>query len=102
MTCGNRMSPSHTNKRGARYRYYVSQAVLQRRPKAGRINQQRMRHLRMRSSNLPDKSNGRRINQNTLVQPKLDRVDSLERVVRAERRTCRGTAARSADAIGLV
>jgi site-specific DNA recombinase len=25
---GNRMSPSHTNKRGARYRYYVSQAVL--------------------------------------------------------------------------
>jgi site-specific DNA recombinase len=27
---GNRMSPSHTNKDGARYRYYVSQAVLQR------------------------------------------------------------------------
>ena len=26
---GNRMSPSHTNKGGARYRYYVSQAVLQ-------------------------------------------------------------------------
>src|SRR5437660_3360787 len=26
---GNRMSLSHTNKRGARYRYYVSQAVLQ-------------------------------------------------------------------------
>ncbi len=26
---GNRMSPSHTNKRGVRYRYYVSQAVLQ-------------------------------------------------------------------------
>jgi DNA invertase Pin-like site-specific DNA recombinase len=36
---GNRMSPSHTNKRGARYRYYISQAVLQRRPKqAGSIN----------------------------------------------------------------
>ena len=41
---GNRMSPSHTNKGGARYRYYVSQAVLQNkrhsrrldRPRAGR------------------------------------------------------------------
>jgi site-specific DNA recombinase len=31
---GNRMSPSHTNKVGARYRYYVSQAVLQNRPQA--------------------------------------------------------------------
>jgi DNA invertase Pin-like site-specific DNA recombinase len=31
---GNRMSPSHTNKAGARYRYYVSQAVLQRKPLA--------------------------------------------------------------------
>jgi site-specific DNA recombinase len=27
--CGNRMSPTHTNKGGARYRYYISQAVLQ-------------------------------------------------------------------------
>src|SRR5437868_10578961 len=31
---GNRMSPSHTNKRGARYRYYVSQAVLANKPVA--------------------------------------------------------------------
>jgi site-specific DNA recombinase len=31
---GNRMSPSHSNKGGARYRYYVSQAVLQRKPLA--------------------------------------------------------------------
>src|SRR5437870_8924641 len=31
---GNRMSPSHTNKRGVRYRYYVSQAVLQDKPEA--------------------------------------------------------------------
>jgi site-specific DNA recombinase len=31
---GNRMSPTHTNKDGARYRYYVSQAVLQRKPLA--------------------------------------------------------------------
>jgi DNA invertase Pin-like site-specific DNA recombinase len=29
---GNRMSASHTNKRGARYRYYVSQLVLQGKP----------------------------------------------------------------------
>jgi len=28
---GNRMSPSHTNKLGARYRYYVSHAILQQR-----------------------------------------------------------------------
>lgn len=28
---GNRMTPTHTNKRGARYRYYVSHALLQRR-----------------------------------------------------------------------
>jgi DNA invertase Pin-like site-specific DNA recombinase len=28
---GNRMSPSHANKKGARYRYYVSQALLQNR-----------------------------------------------------------------------
>jgi hypothetical protein len=28
---GNRMTPTHTNKRGARYRYYVSHAILQNR-----------------------------------------------------------------------
>jgi site-specific DNA recombinase len=31
---GNPMSPTHTNKKGARYRYYVSQAVLQKLDKA--------------------------------------------------------------------
>jgi site-specific DNA recombinase len=31
---GNRMSPSHSNKGGARYRYYVSQVVLQGKPQA--------------------------------------------------------------------
>jgi site-specific DNA recombinase len=31
---GHRMSPSHTNKGGARYRYYVSQVVLQGKPQA--------------------------------------------------------------------
>jgi DNA invertase Pin-like site-specific DNA recombinase len=30
---GNAMSPSHSNKKGVRYRYYVSQALLQDRPK---------------------------------------------------------------------
>jgi site-specific DNA recombinase len=29
---GNRMSPAHANKAGCRYRYYVSQALLQQRP----------------------------------------------------------------------
>jgi hypothetical protein len=32
--CGNCMSPTHANKRGVRYRYYVSQAVLQNKPQA--------------------------------------------------------------------
>jgi site-specific DNA recombinase len=27
--CGNPMSPSHANKKGVRYRYSVSQAILQ-------------------------------------------------------------------------
>src|SRR3984893_15362830 len=31
---GNRMSPTHANKKGARYRYYVSQALLQNRKAA--------------------------------------------------------------------
>jgi site-specific DNA recombinase len=31
---GNRMSASHSNKGGAHYRYYLSQAVLQRKPQA--------------------------------------------------------------------
>ena len=36
---GNRMSPSHANKRGVRYRYYVSQALLQnRKAEAGTIS----------------------------------------------------------------
>jgi site-specific DNA recombinase len=35
---GNKMTPSHTNKQGARYRYYVSHAILQkRRDEAGTI-----------------------------------------------------------------
>jgi site-specific DNA recombinase len=35
---GNRMSPTHSNKRGVRYRYYVSHALLQnRKDEAGRV-----------------------------------------------------------------
>jgi len=35
---GNRMTPSHTNKRGARYRYYVSHAILQKqKDRAGQV-----------------------------------------------------------------
>jgi hypothetical protein len=30
--CGNRMSPTHSNKGGARYRYYISPAALQKKP----------------------------------------------------------------------
>lgn len=37
-SAGNRMTPSHTVKKGVRYRYYVSQAILQARSgKAGQI-----------------------------------------------------------------
>src|SRR5215211_5623646 len=36
---GNRMSPTHANKRGARYRYYVSHGLLQNRPQeAGSVS----------------------------------------------------------------
>lgn len=36
---GNRMTPSHSNKRGVRYRYYVSHALIQgRRHKAGGVS----------------------------------------------------------------
>jgi site-specific DNA recombinase len=35
---GNRMTPSHTNKHGARYRYYVSHAILQKqKDRAGQV-----------------------------------------------------------------
>src|SRR6516162_1916311 len=35
---GNRMSPTHTNKLGVRYRYYVSHALMQKRKtEAGRV-----------------------------------------------------------------
>jgi site-specific DNA recombinase len=38
-SAGNHMSPSHSVKKGVRYRYYVSQAILGSRPKdAGRIS----------------------------------------------------------------
>ena len=40
---GHRMSPSHTNKGGVRYRYYVSQAVLQGKPQRGRFGRPRSR-----------------------------------------------------------
>ena len=37
-SAGNRMTPSHSVKKGVRYRYYVSQAILGSRPKeAGRL-----------------------------------------------------------------
>ena len=36
---GNRMTPTHTNKRGARYRYYVSHAIMQgRNQEAGSVS----------------------------------------------------------------
>jgi site-specific DNA recombinase len=44
---GNRMSPTHTNKGGARYRYYISQAVLQKKlPAPGSPSRSRARGAR--------------------------------------------------------
>ena len=40
---GHPMSPSHANKKGVRYRYYVSQAVLQNRKIRGRVG---LAHIR--------------------------------------------------------
>ena len=46
------MSPTHANKRGARYRYYVSQAVLQRKAAGGRHRSPACRPPRSRRSSL--------------------------------------------------
>jgi hypothetical protein len=78
---GNRMSPSHSNKRGARYRYYVSQAVLQNKPAAagsiGRVPAAEvealvlaaLRHLDAAGAGQPSPDNDR-----ALVDRHLERV----------------------------
>jgi hypothetical protein len=48
---GNRMTPSHSNKDGVRYRYYVSHTFLQRREKeAGRVTRVQRSSWRSSSS----------------------------------------------------
>jgi site-specific DNA recombinase len=52
---GNKMTPSHTNKKGARYRYYVSHAILQKRKnEAGSVNRVPAQRSRPRLSRLSD------------------------------------------------
>jgi DNA invertase Pin-like site-specific DNA recombinase len=71
---GNRMTPTHTNKRGARYRYYVSHAVLQKRkeeagsvsrvpaPEIEAIVQRAVRaHLNKNTGIVPAEMNGREL-----------------------------------------
>ena len=77
---GNRMSPSHTNKGGARYRYYVSQAVLQGKPLAagsiGRVPAAEIEALVVTALRNHLKANGaeRRRHDRELVERHLERV----------------------------
>jgi site-specific DNA recombinase len=60
----NRMSPSHANKRGVRYRYYVSQAVLQnRKTQAGSITRASAPDVESSSSRRPASVRGSRAEQ---------------------------------------
>ena len=79
---GNRMSPSHATKGGRRYRYYVSQAILQgRQQDAGSLSRVAAMEIERRVADavrgvvptpLPDRSNGRPSIQRVSRHPGAD------------------------------
>jgi site-specific DNA recombinase len=79
---GNRMTPTHTNKKGARYRYYVSHAILQKRSRATddiRISAPDIENAvikELRKGIDSHRSNGREIpiSDRDLIQQKLARI----------------------------
>src|SRR5207245_3906472 len=79
---GNRMSPTHANKGGARYRYYVSQAVLQNKPPSpglvGRVPAAEIEALVVAAlrSHLSASSAGEQLpdNDRELIEHHLERV----------------------------
>jgi site-specific DNA recombinase len=85
---GNRMTPTHTNKRGARYRYYVSHALLQKRtdeagsvPRvpAPEIESVVLKALREHFGSNENWEQPTVVNDRDLIERQLDRI-----VVRAE------------------
>ena len=80
---GNRMSPTHTNKRGARYRYYVSQAILQRRPDevgnvarvpAADIEALVVEALRNRNDEKSEDPSSKPVTDDDLIERHVDRI----------------------------
>ena len=79
---GNRMSPTHANKGGARYRYYISQAVLQKKPQVpgsvGRVPAAELEALVLAAlrHHLNASSAGEQLpgNDRDLVERQLERV----------------------------
>ena len=70
---GHRMTPSHARKRGIKYRYYISSAPLQGRPKqAGSVS--RIRHTRSR----PSLS---KLSEITLMHPPTLRTHSSSKIM---------------------
>ena len=96
---GNRMSPSHTNKAGARYRYYVSQAVLQKNPQAtgsiGRVPAAEvetlvmtaLRHHLQASGTEPQTAD----NDRELVEHHLEQVTLTRKHIKLQMRQARGS-----------
>jgi hypothetical protein len=84
---GNRMTPTHTNKRGARYRYYVSHALLQKQnEKAGsltRVSAPEIESLVVDALNQKFGTNAQwaSLGKRELIERQLDRVVVTTRAI---------------------
>jgi len=85
-SAGNRMTPSHSVKKGVRYRYYVSQAILGSRPgdagRVGRVSAPELEglveeFLRGRFAGVPGQGRGAR----ELVDAHIERITILDDVI---------------------
>jgi len=101
---GNRMSPSHTNKGGARYRYYVSQAVLQKKPQAagsiGRVPAAEIEALVMTALRNHLQANGTEPqsvpdNERELIEHHVERVMLTPKHIKLQLRQCVDATART-------
>ena len=72
---GNRMTPTHTNKNGARYRYYVSHASLQKKNAAAiRISAHEIETLVLGALRGQENGNGEPAGDHELVERLVDRI----------------------------